>query len=444
MNIQESANRFTTEDAQLAYGLNYFARLLDHLESILGSIQTRRATEKDPAKIKGLQIQEQYFAEARQTLQSELKELREAAATAKKQIPVPTLKGPVTVPIGDVHAVSVLFGSGTHPALDGPAGEHTTGNVNVHVSTKGTPITLLLMAYEPVDWHLTIEPGTQILSVIARGYHEQKVTGLPRSVPIDSAFFQDGWQYFTTELITKDRYLDFREEVKKMLGREPVTVQSQRRGKDFAVDGNLTLSFADSGAGGQAGPIILISRKESVAKTMSQDFLSSGKLTVGYCCAGPFTESKASVAYNTGKRYVEFVLSRANGVNGMSRWTDVGLMSPGRDTYRFDTRENSNGYGVVGLLSERTQLADGDIIGLAIDLDSSRLYFRRNGNWMNGDPERGSGGMNIKPGRDYAAAVTAAAPERQGEASDRWTANFGGRPFVYQLPKDFLPYQSRN
>lgn len=444
LNIKESANRFTTEDTQLAYGLNYFGGLVTHIESLLTDIQSKRSTEKDPVKAKGLQVLDQYFSEARQTLQSELKELKEAEAELRKKQVASLPKSSVTVPIADIHAVSVLFGSGSHPGLDGPDGKTTTGKVNVHVSAKGSPITLLLMSYWPVNWLITTEPGTKIFSVVARGYDEQKVIGLPQSVPIDSASFKNGWEYFTTELITKDRYLDFKENVRKMVGREPVTVQSQRRGTEFTLDGKQNINFADSISGGLTEPVVLTSRMESFAKTMGKSCLSSDRLTAGYCYAGPFTESKASVAYSKGKRYVEFVLHRPKGITDSSRWTDVGLMSAGRDTFVFEVRENHTGYGIQSLVSGRTQLADGDVIGLAIDLDSSRLYFRHNGNWINGNPEQGNGGTSIKPERDYAAAVTAGAPNRQGDATDNWTANFGGKPFAHQAPKDFLAYQTKN
>jgi hypothetical protein len=440
----ESLNRFPTEDAQLAYGLSYFGRVLTHIEKLLGTIQSRRTTEKDPVKAKGLQVLDQYFSEAKQTLQSELKELKDAEAELKKKQNASLPKSSVSVPIADIHAVSVLFGSGSHPGLDGPEGKTTTGKVNVHVAVKGSPITLLLMSYWPVNWHITTEPGATIISVVARGYDEQKVIGLPQSVPIDSASFKDGWHYFTTELINKDRYLGFREEVKKMVGREPVTVQGARRGKDFTVDGHLTLGFTDAPPAGSNEPVVLTSRREEAAKTMGKTCLSQDRLTAAYCYVGISTESKASIAYNKGKRYMEFALHQPKGANESSRWTDVGLMSPGPDTFLFEVRENHTGYGIQRLLSGRAQLSDGDIIGLGIDLDSSQLYFRHNGNWINGNPEHGSEGISIKPGRDYAAAVTAGAPSRQGEATDSWTANFGGKPFVYQIPKEFLPYQTRN
>ena len=68
-----------------------------------------------------------------------------------------------------------------------------------------------------------------------------------------------------------------------------------------------------------------------------------------------------------------------------------------------------------------------DIVGVAMDLDNSKLYFSKNGTWQNsGVPTSGStgtGAINISSGYTYLPAIA------QYYSDEKWSANFGNGDF---------------
>lgn len=59
------------------------------------------------------------------------------------------------------------------------------GSPRVRVTYTGAPIVLALTAYERVRWQVEVAPGVQLRKVIATGYKEQTVEGLPDGVPVE-------------------------------------------------------------------------------------------------------------------------------------------------------------------------------------------------------------------------------------------------------------------
>lgn len=91
----------------------------------------------------------------------------------------------------ELHVVSVysglINGSSSH--------NHERGFASVHVNRPGKHITLLLSAYEPVDWTVTMEAGTTIEKVYISGYYRQSITGLPPNVPVVRSSHEEGTSY---------------------------------------------------------------------------------------------------------------------------------------------------------------------------------------------------------------------------------------------------------
>ncbi|MGH8054672.1 MAG: hypothetical protein ACREP4_12220 [Stenotrophomonas sp.] len=56
-----------------------------------------------------------------------------------------------------------------------------TGSVQVSVRRGSKPIVLVLSAYEPVNWMLTVEPGANLAAVLVGGYHQGQVFGAGRA-----------------------------------------------------------------------------------------------------------------------------------------------------------------------------------------------------------------------------------------------------------------------
>jgi hypothetical protein len=87
----------------------------------------------------------------------------------------------------------------------------------------------------------------------------------------------------------------------------------------------------------------------------------------------------------------------------------------------------------------RNQVGDfetGDLVGVALDLDGGRIYFSKNGVWLNGDPGAGTDGAIVLalPG------TSAYYPFVGVSEGDQLTVNFGKSTFANSVPAGFLPY----
>ena len=81
---------------------------------------------------------------------------------------------------------------------------HTTTCIKVAVNSPEAPVVLVLGAYEPNVWQIGWTEGTEILAVVASGYHTQKVSGLEPGVPVLISTSRDkgpcGYFYFDPTL----------------------------------------------------------------------------------------------------------------------------------------------------------------------------------------------------------------------------------------------------
>jgi hypothetical protein len=113
---------------------------------------------------------------------------------------------------------------------------HKYGKVTVFVAPQDHPIALLLTAYESVDWQLELEPGAQLARVFLNGYHEQRVSGLPAHIPVQSSSYDQGTSY----LYGHDNNSCFKliEKAEQLYGLRPRQYLCQYRGIAFVVDRN--------------------------------------------------------------------------------------------------------------------------------------------------------------------------------------------------------------
>ena len=88
-------------------------------------------------------------------------------------------------------------------------------------------------------------------------------------------------------------------------------------------------------------------------------------------------------------------------------------------------------------------MTDGDVVGLAIDLERGRLHVARNGTWVDGPPDADAAGITIRrPVRPFVVAVSISRIAGSGE-SDSWTVNFGATAFAYPIPAGYRSYDGR-
>jgi hypothetical protein len=66
--------------------------------------------------------------------------------------------------------------------------------IEVKVERRNKPIILALSAYEPVNWNVTVEPGTVINKIIVNGYNNQTVSGVS-GIPIEEHSYEETGKY---------------------------------------------------------------------------------------------------------------------------------------------------------------------------------------------------------------------------------------------------------
>ena len=174
----------------------------------------------------------------------------------------------------------------------------------------------------------------------------------------------------------------------------------------------------------------------------------------------------STIGVSQGKWYAEFKFISTSG--GMQ----VGITGDPSEDARLNnyTGENSLGYSVFSgngnKFNNGSQSSFGvtwganDIIGVALDLDNHKIYFHKNGTYMNsGDPTSGATGtgsaFNLTTGYDYFFSVS------DGSSGDSSTidANFGSPPytissgnadgdgygnFEYAVPNGYFSLNSKN
>lgn len=338
-----------------------------------------------------------------------------------------------------VHAVGVY--EGTVPK-DGeaPASGHRLGTVDVTVAVREGPVILVLTAYNPVHWRIGVAPGIQLMKVFIQGYYTPLVSGVPENVPVAIRSYEVDRSWFYLSGPRPDEVLEFADQIRAATGGALQTVQYAYRGQGFSVDGVSSLPLpgvAWRSTASEGGPGVStrgVSGPGS-SRDPAERMLTAAHPTAAYCCAGAFSLVTADRAYTTGKHYVELTLRVRPGGRTSDVYTNAGIVS--QLAHGFGPNA-AGGYAYpVISLNTPGRLKDGDVVGIAMDLDAARLYYHVNGAWMAGPPPQA--GVAIAPGREYRAAVTlTTAPT--GQASDAWTANFGQTPFVFPVPRGFQPY----
>ena len=148
--------------------------------------------------------------------------------------------------------------------------------------------------------------------------------------------------------------------------------------------------------------------------------------------------ASSSMGFKSGKWYMEF-----KAVSGSFGSIDAAVGIVQADTYFSTGSKNLNAYtngysyGSLGKVREynasdvytASTYADGDIIGIALDMDNNKLYFHKNGTYQNsGVPTSGStgtGAVSITSGKEYYFACSTIA----SGGTKVFSANFGNGYF---------------
>ena len=121
--------------------------------------------------------------------------------------------------------------------------------------------------------------------------------------------------------------------------------------------------------------------------------------------ASVFTYGVSTLGVNSGKFYWEVEYDAKNGGN---RFPQIGITSTQTTNTQYELGHYANDWcyytnDTTGKLRNNnadnnwgTYYQEGDIIGVALDLDNNKLYFSKNGTWQeSGDPSAGNNGISI-------------------------------------------------
>ena len=167
------------------------------------------------------------------------------------------------------------------------------------------------------------------------------------------------------------------------------------------------------------------------------------------CSASGDGKVRGTISFTEGKYYFEDTVAIAarHHVGVMDTETSQDISGdlgnqPGEWVVRTDNygvhNANSRGENVDPLSTDTTNKI-GYVWMVAVDADNGKIYFGKNGAWLNGaDPARGQNPVYS----NLSGRLSPAMGRRTG--ANAANINFGQRPFVYNPPEGFLPLCTSN
>jgi hypothetical protein len=170
--------------------------------------------------------------------------------------------------------------------------------------------------------------------------------------------------------------------------------------------------------------------------------LSNGDLTATKGGTNALKSVRSVLGVSSGKHYFEITVSQAGAA---SPFMLIGVGTSAVDLASF-VGNNASGWGYYqetgnkftnnsGAAYGANWLTNGDIIGVALDMDAGKVWFRKNGTWQaSGDPAAGTNeAFSGLSGTMYAYLSL----YRQTATAQQLTANFGATAFAHTPPAGF-------
>ena len=200
------------------------------------------------------------------------------------------------------------------------------------------------------------------------------------------------------------------------------------KGNNFNLNGTLPKSEdCPSNVFATGNPLIGIHSNGSV---LVPHTYSNGNLT-STSSGQQWRIHQSTLGASSGKYYAEFKLISNSGtwysyvgiydldgyaqkVSGYPYLSDMANTYGLKDSNgQIHTGGSGTSYGV--------SYGTGNIIGVAMDLDNNKLYFSKDGTWMNSaNPSNGTGGYSITADKTYAFGI-----QQYAQNSIVWSANYG-------------------
>jgi hypothetical protein len=182
-------------------------------------------------------------------------------------------------------------------------------------------------------------------------------------------------------------------------------------------------------SGGAALPAVTWSPTDKDAEAS----LSNGNLTVAQVGGDGIAQGRATRGASSGKVYWEIVVVAGGGETRIS-FAD----SSAPFTGLWDATAHGGGYihNSAGTRYNSADnftyatVADGNVVGVALDASNKKIWFAVQNVWQNGDPAAGTSGLNI-------SAISTPILPAYGLVSGTSTAHFDSGSFTYTPPSGF-------
>ena len=174
--------------------------------------------------------------------------------------------------------------------------------------------------------------------------------------------------------------------------------------------------------------------------------ISDGNLRTSAGGTSNAIEAITQIGPSSGKWYAEFTLNAAPQLS--NQYPVIGVIGADLNITGGNNVGNSTfrGYVPNGTISGGASYGDtfgnGDVIGVALDLDNQKIWFSKNGTYQNsGDPAAGSNAAftNLTDGLFYRFCISHA-----GSTATDVTGNFGASAFATAAPTGFLALNTAN
>lgn len=146
---------------------------------------------------------------------------------------------------------------------------------------------------------------------------------------------------------------------------------------------------------------------------------------------------RATTAKSSGKYYFEITF--VSGTNMMFGVAKAGSflgyrLGADADGYGYSAALGSVANNNTTIASGGASVAASDVVGIAIDLTASKLWFSKNNVWQfSGNPAAGTGGISIATGNYYPSSGTA-------DVAASGMLNVGAVALAYAPPSGFLAW----
>jgi hypothetical protein len=202
---------------------------------------------------------------------------------------------------------------------------------------------------------------------------------------------------------------------------------------DFTVDNLTSIDQSTDTCSNNFATFNSLSKNDSGTITFS-----NGNLTTAHSGSDSVYSSYSTIGVSSGKWYTEFKVDASANPDIMTGiGSDIenanrtgGYLGSSSGTWGYDSTDGSI-YNNGSSSSYGNSYANGDIIGIALDLDNNKLYFSKNGTFQNsGDPTSGAtgtGAISITANETYFMCCGHASSTTR---TSTYSANFGSPPYA--------------